>query len=184
TAWFNRRLLEATGYSSAELEEASLLKYVHPDDRDLVRRRFEASMEGDPESVEARFIRRDGEVRWLTARYAPIKDNGQIMGTLAVMRDVTEERQATERMHQANKLAAVGQLAAGVAHDFNNILTAILGRAQLVRRRVHDPELESGLEVIEKAALDGAATVRRLQNFAERRTEHDLEPVRLDALAE
>src|SRR6266571_3688791 len=56
-------------------------------------------------------------------------------------------------------------MASGVAHDFNNLLASILGRAQLVLQRVQNPQLRQWLQVIERAALDGAQTVRRLQEF-------------------
>ncbi len=60
----------------------------------------------------------------------------------------------------------MGQLASGVAHDFNNSLAAILGRAQLLRRQVGDPALVRNLDIIQTAAEDAAATVRRIQTFA------------------
>src|ERR671938_2203412 len=63
-------------------------------------------------------------------------------------------------------LRALGQLASGVAHDFNNALTAILGRAQLMRRQVEDRALVHNLDVIQTGAEDAAATVRRIQTFA------------------
>jgi signal transduction histidine kinase len=62
--------------------------------------------------------------------------------------------------------ARLGQLASGVAHDFNNSLAAILGRAQLLRRQVHDEALLRNLDIIQTAAEDAAATVRRIQTFA------------------
>src|SRR5262249_57518966 len=55
--------------------------------------------------------------------------------------------------------------ASGVAHDFNNLLASILGRAQLTLQRLQDPQLRKWVQVIERAALDGAQTVRRLQEF-------------------
>ncbi len=87
---------------------------------------------------------------------------------------------AQEQLVKSEKLRALGEMAAGVAHDFNNILCAILGRAQLLRQRVEqDPDILSQLEVIEKAAIDGAATVRRLQNFTRQRTDQVFKPVNL-----
>src|SRR5256712_6798073 len=56
-------------------------------------------------------------------------------------------------------------MASGVAHDFNNLLASILGRAQLTLQQVSQPQLRQWLQVIERAALDGAQTVRRLQEF-------------------
>jgi CheY-like chemotaxis protein len=85
-----------------------------------------------------------------------------------------------QQLLQSEKLKSLGELAGGVAHNFNNVLAAILGRSQLLKRIVDSPPskkerrksvlgLKKGLEVIEKASLDGAETVRRIQEFARRR---------------
>jgi signal transduction histidine kinase/ActR/RegA family two-component response regulator len=82
-----------------------------------------------------------------------------------------ELREAQAQLVQSAKLNALGEMAAGVAHDFNNILAAILGRTQLMIRSVHDPDLKRQLLVVQQAALDGAQTVRRVQEFT--RIRHD-----------
>jgi GAF domain-containing protein/CheY-like chemotaxis protein len=72
---------------------------------------------------------------------------------------------AQDQLVRTEKLRALGEMASGVAHDFNNLLASVLGRAQLLLRRVQEPQLRQWLQVIERAALDGAQTVRRLQEF-------------------
>ena len=72
---------------------------------------------------------------------------------------------AQDQLVRSEKLRALGEMASGVAHDFNNLLAAILGRAQLLLRRVADPTARKWLQIIERAAADGAKTVRRLQEF-------------------
>ncbi|MGB8510964.1 MAG: ATP-binding protein [Pyrinomonadaceae bacterium] len=71
-------------------------------------------------------------------------------------------------LREEEKLRSLGQLAAGVAHDFNNSLTAILGRVQLLMRRTTDERQMRDLQIIETAALDAAGAVRRIQTFARR----------------
>ena len=71
-------------------------------------------------------------------------------------------------------------MASGVAHDFNNLLASILGRAQLLLQRVEEPRLRKWLEVIERSALDGAQTVRRLQEFTRIRRDQPLVMVDLN----
>ncbi len=87
---------------------------------------------------------------------------------------------AQDHLVRTEKLRALGEMASGVAHDFNNLLAAILGRTQLLLRRVEDTRLRQWLQVIERSALDGAQTVRRLQEFARVRRDQPLVPVDLN----
>ena len=80
-------------------------------------------------------------------------------------------RETQTQLVQSAKLNALGEMAGGVAHDFNNILAAILGRTQLLLQSQPDVEIRRQLQVIEQAALDGAHTVRRVQEFT--RVRHD-----------
>src|SRR5256886_2497627 len=85
---------------------------------------------------------------------------------------------AQDQLVRTEKLRALGEMASGVAHDFNNLLASILGRAQLTLQRLKDPQLRKWIQVIERAALDGAQTVRRLQEFT--RTRRDQPFVAVD----
>jgi nitrogen-specific signal transduction histidine kinase len=95
---------------------------------------------------------------------------------------ITEQERLRQQFAQLEKLSALGELASGVAHDFNNTLAGILGRAQLMLR-TNDPEkLSRGLQIIIKTAEDGAKTVKRIQDFARQRRDHDFAPVSVDQL--
>ena len=94
---------------------------------------------------------------------------------------------AQDQLVRTEKLRALGEMASGVAHDFNNLLASILGRAQLLLQRIEDPRLRKWLQVIERSALDGAQTVRRLQEFTRIRRDQpfvavDINQVVRDAL--
>ena len=98
-------------------------------------------------------------------------------------RYIAEQERILEKFAQIEKLSAVGELASGVAHDFNNTLAGILGRAQLIHAHSHDAkEVERGLDIIIKTAKDGAHTVKRIQDFARQRRDCDFEPVAVDQL--
>jgi signal transduction histidine kinase/ActR/RegA family two-component response regulator len=95
---------------------------------------------------------------------------------------IAEQERIREQFMQVEKMSALGQLASGVAHDFNNCLATILGRAELMARRADDAKVRQGLEIIMKSAQSGARTVRRIQDFARQRRERDFQPVAVDQL--
>jgi len=124
----------------------------------------------------------------VTLSYLPGR-NGGSEGLLAIVRDMTTQREIEAQMHQSERLTALGQMAGGIAHDFNNLLQAILGYAQLMARSPGNTDVvRRGIDVIEKAANGGAETVRRIQKFARLRPDEpfvsmDLNQVVRDSLA-
>ncbi len=116
---------------------------------------------------------------------ALLDDDGGVMGYVVIFRDLTERKKLLATIERAEKLSALGTMASGIAHNFNNILAAILGRAQLLLRYPDKTDLEEGLRVIEKSALDGAAMVKRLQDFARNRvTQEGFSPLDVNELVE
>ncbi|MGH9872465.1 MAG: hybrid sensor histidine kinase/response regulator [Pyrinomonadaceae bacterium] len=95
---------------------------------------------------------------------------------------IAEQERIREQFSQMEKLSALGELASGVAHDFNNTLAGILGRAQLILRTDDPEKIERGLNIIIKTAEDGAKTVKRIQDFARQRRDHDFELVTIDSI--
>ena len=86
---------------------------------------------------------------------------------------------AQDELIRTEKLRALGQMSAGIAHDLNNTLAAILGQVELLGLRTRDPEVQETLRILEKATTDGAQVVRRLQDFARQRERSPLTPVDL-----
>ena len=161
--WCNQAMLDMTGYNLDELIGHSFLERTHEDDREMRQQRFTRALHGEPQGFESRYIASDGKVRYAAINAAPIIVDGETTGVLGIAHDITEQKEERDRAARADKLRALGQLASGVAHDFNNSLAAILGRAQLILRRVKDEELLRSLGIIITAAEDAAATVRRIQ---------------------
>ncbi len=95
---------------------------------------------------------------------------------------IAEQERIREQFSQIEKMSALGELASGVAHDFNNTLAGILGRAELMLMKANDPEIERGLNIIIQAAEDGSKTVKRIQNFAHQRRDRDFAPLAVDQL--
>jgi len=110
---------------------------------------------------------------------------GGLDGLIAIVRDITSQREIETQLHQSEKLTALGQLAGGIAHDFNNLLQAILGYAQLMKQNPTNTELiERSLTVVESAAIDGSETVRRIQQFARLRPEEQFMRVDINAIVQ
>ncbi|HEX7175931.1 MAG TPA: GAF domain-containing protein [Pyrinomonadaceae bacterium] len=164
--WCNSGATAMLGYAQDDLIGRHFSEVMDPADEELARERFALALGGQPQTTEARIVTRDGHVRYSVSDTTPLVIDGRTTGVLSISRDVTEKRQERERAAQADKLRALGQLASGVAHDFNNALAAIMGRAELLRRSAFDPAAARGLDVILTAAEDAAATVRRIRAFA------------------
>ena len=122
----------------------------------------------------------DRAVQDLTATCSPIPWGGRDeTGLLLIIRDVTEQRRWEEQLARSEKLSALGQLAMGMAHDFTNLLQAILGHTQLIAHEPSPERLHRGLSTIEQAVRDGVETVGRIRRFARRDVDRRLERVDL-----
>jgi PAS domain S-box-containing protein len=182
--WFNEQLVTLSGCSREELAASDYRRFLPPDDRKTAVDRFTRALAGHAQTFEMQGLKKDGEARMLLITYTPIYDEGRVTSVLSIARDVTEERLARERAAQADKLRALGQLASGVAHNFNNILAAILGHAQLIRRDSKDERTIQRIDIIEHAALDGAQTVKRIQGFGLQQNASVLEAVDINQLVQ
>lgn len=160
-------------------------RVVHPDDREEVRRGAERAMvTGRVEATPHRILRPDGEVRWmLTVGEIQRDAEGRPMRLTGGNLDITEQRALEEQLRRSQKMEAVGRLTAGVAHNFNNMLMAILPSLELLRRVV--PESHAALlDDATSAAERAADMVRKLMTFAGQRRSGDAQPCDAGALAQ
>ncbi len=125
--------------------------------------------------------------RTLNVSSDPIFDkDGNITGSVHDVRDITEQEHLREQLTQSEKIRALGEMAGGVAHDFNNFLTVILGNTQLLLAQLdasgddHEEDFRKELESVQRAARDAADTVRRIQEFTRVRTTRSFTPVQLN----
>jgi PAS domain S-box-containing protein len=140
--YVNRQYCEISGYAYAELvNKAYHLELVHPDDRDAVRDNTNARLRGESDSIayQFRMIRKDGQEITVKALGSVSSHHGRpaIIGTLL---DISKEQALEQQLRQAQKMEAIGQLAGGVAHDFNNILTALIGYGNLLKMKMRDDD--------------------------------------------
>ncbi|MBD0372179.1 MAG: PAS domain-containing protein [Pyrinomonadaceae bacterium] len=177
--WMNERA-EASNYLlSTGLLGRHFNDIVAAESRDAVSLNLQRTIQGEDTQCEVQTIRPDGTVRYVEAYTSALWREGEVTGMLVFLRDITERKRAQERMAQSDKLRAVGELAAGVAHNLNNALTVIQGRAQLLEMRATDEATSKSLEVITRAVSDSAQTLRRMLDFARRGTTTDFGPVDL-----
>jgi len=143
------------------------LAMVHPEDREVVTRIVARHREtGVYDDFEHQLVRPNGEVRQVISRGTPIHDEeGHVIGFLGGVFDITARKRLEAQLNQAQKMEAVGQLTAGVAHNFNNALSVIIHNAALCRDGA-DAQTSEQLAEIEYAAQRAAEMVRQLMIFA------------------
>ncbi|HEX2966590.1 MAG TPA: PAS domain S-box protein [Syntrophorhabdaceae bacterium] len=139
----NRRLCEITGYTYEEItDNVQPFGKIHPDDRSRIERNIQRRLAGEKEfdEYDVRVFRRDGKLLTIRISGTATTYHGRpaVSGTCI---DVTRENALEAQLRQAQKMEAVGQLAGGMAHDFNNVLAAISGCAGLLKLKMekNDP---------------------------------------------
>ncbi|MGE4059826.1 MAG: response regulator, partial [Sphingomonadales bacterium] len=146
------------------------LEAIHPEDRDRVAAAAAGQQHGRDYVETYRIRRPDGRVRWIHDRAFPVRDSADaIEYVVGMAEDITERRQLEEQFRQAQKMEAIGQLAGGVAHDFNNILAAIMMQADIASSVEGVPEEAADyLDDIRAAAERAANLTRQLLAFSRR----------------
>jgi PAS domain S-box-containing protein len=169
--YVNRKCCELTGYRREELlgMNPRVLKSgeMPPE---VYQQMWNTVIAGGEWRGEFHNRKKDGELYWENASISAIRDDtGRITHFLAVKEDITRQRLLEEQLRQAQKMEAVGQLAGGVAHGFNNILTSTLMQLGLL---LDDPKLTEGtrtsLKQLESEAQRAADLARQLLTFSRR----------------
>lgn len=146
---------------------------VHEEDRARVREAHRQKLLGAAFDIEYRIVRPDGELRRVHHRAFRVGDpSGKVRRVVGIIRDVTAERALEEDLHHAQKMEAVGALASGVAHDFNNVLHAIVGLASMLSAEGTTVEqIRDYAARIAKVAKRGGDVANRLTAFARKRAQ-------------
>ena len=174
----NRMCGMIAGYEPAELIGQSFAPLILDEHFDLVQKRFRAALAGTPQSYQAAIVNKGGHRVDLEVANIPILVGGNVVGVFGVAKDVTARNALEAQLRQSQKMETVGQLAGGVAHDFNNILAAISGFAELLRDDLEpdDPRRADTDEII-KGTRRGSELTRQLLAFSRKQV---LQPVTVD----
>ncbi|MBN2524798.1 MAG: PAS domain-containing protein, partial [Deltaproteobacteria bacterium] len=156
----------------------AFLGVIHPDDRQLVHDAYSNSVKNNQQyEVSHRLLRADGSIRFVQEKGETFLDiHGKPLRSIGTVWDITErklqedENQVLQKKyHQAQRMETVGRLAGGVAHDFNNMLSVILGRTDLILEQVQlDEDAHHSLKEVQHAAERSAELIQQLLAFARR----------------
>lgn len=164
------RCFEVLGYTLEEARDMEFGGRTHPEDLPAALSVYQGVLSGKQSfaSLELRVRHKKGDWRRVLFNFSPLSDErGNIEGVVLSGRDVTDIKRLQEQLIQAEKLAAMGQMLAGVAHELNNPLTAVLGVTELLRERVAgDESTKRQLELTHRQARRAARIVQNLLEFS------------------
>lgn len=163
----NRALEKVSGRPRSALIGTHFVELLRPAERAEMWRVFAATMGGERTKREVRFTRPDGAQRVAMVFANPLIEDGRVTGVLAVARDVTDERMLHEQVARQEKLAALGELVSGVAHEINSPLQSILAQAQLIEQGAGaSAETLEAAQNVANEAKRASRIVNKLLTFA------------------
>ncbi|HEY7809495.1 MAG TPA: PAS domain S-box protein [Allosphingosinicella sp.] len=178
TTWYSDRSRDLWGVDhELRLDAESMWTYIHPDDREKVLEPMRRDFPGDSVNLEHRVVWPNGDVRWVQSVGKAIRGPDGVVHTLSgIHLDVTDRKKAEvelsrsrEALHQSEKLAALGSLLAGVSHELNNPLAAIVGQAEMLEEDSRGTPFEARAKKISAAADRCARIVQTFLAMARRR---------------
>jgi len=162
--FFRRPVEEIVGKTAFDLLDSETARELTKNDRAILET-------GMSEPVDFQMSWDGTTYQYLVTR-APYRDHtGKIIGLIGITRDITQYRKIEERLRQSQKMEAIGTLAGGVAHDFNNILMVISGYSSVLAEALHStPKLHGHVEQIRRAGERAASLTRQLLAFSRKQT--------------
>ena len=185
--YVNERVQALLDYSPAEIIGQPLERFLAPEGQITLNqllndlRLFPADKpapDADHPLHELLAVTKVGVLVNLEFSFGPLYQQGSIVSILGIGRDVTSRK----RSEESERMRVIGQIAGGVAHDLNNMLANVLGYAQLLKAETQDSQVLQTIQIIEQSALDGAETVRRIQEFTAQRMPQTLDLLNLNTV--
>lgn len=186
----NKKLCDMWGYQREELINRNVFELVHPEDMARSKANAELMISGKLSNytTQERNVRKDGSIIWINLTVSMVCDeDGKPAYALGVVEDITERKRAEDekaelelQLRQSKKMQAIGTLAGGVAHDFNNILAAIMGYSELaLNLQGSGRQCDNEVKEILRAADRAKELVQQILTFS-RKVEVDLKPMDLN----
>jgi PAS domain S-box-containing protein len=168
TTYVNRRMAELLRASIGDVLTAPVSDFVDADWRSIHAEKLARSRLGLPDEYEFKFRRRDGSDFWARVSTNPINDEaGRFLGALAMVTDITEQKQLNAQLIMSDRMVSVGMLAAGVAHEINNPLAALIANLDLAQAEVgrigQEVELGAAGDDLREILTDARAAANRVR---------------------
>jgi PAS domain S-box-containing protein len=164
--WVNERFTALTGYTLEMLaRRGGWTSVIHGDDVSVVLQRPPRWLVGQTDISEFRIMTQSGEERWFRDYSCPIRDEDEagIVRVYGAGQDITERRRLDEPLRQSHRMEAIGRLAGGIVHDFNNMLQVVSGYSEILQRRLtRQSALRQYVQEIKNVAEQGAVLTRQL----------------------
>ena len=167
-AMVNQAAAKMFGFSSAEeARGADPFDFVCPEDKEIISKIAAENLFGQDsrQAYELGVVTRDGREIWINATGASIMHEGKLAGLISFT-DITEQKRQRERLMVTDRLASLGELAAGTAHELNNPLTSIIGFSQLLMEKETPDDIREDLKLINNEAQRAVKVTRDLLTFA------------------
>ena len=173
------------GHKREEVIGKYLGNYARKEDAKGYFRAFERVRDNEETIVDTTvsLLNKDGSIRLLQASCSPnFNSKGKMIGVVGVLKDITQQRQLEVQLQQSQKMEALGTLAGGITHDFNNILGAILGYTELTILDARDErKVRQHLEKIQVAGYRARDLVNQILAFS-RQTKQERSPVQISSI--
>jgi PAS domain S-box-containing protein len=168
--YIDPRIVRLLGHPAGDWNDASWIDHIHPEDRDAAAGRIRDAIARNAEvEIEYRMVAAEGTA-WIRDIVSAEKAATPARLLRGFRFDITERKRLEEQLYGSQKMEAIGRLAGGVAHDFNNLTTAILGYAGFIHSQLpEDDPLRDDVSEISRAANRAADLTQQLLAFARRR---------------
>ncbi len=163
-AWF-----KTLGYTKDELTGLKLFDIIHPKSKKHCREVFNRIMNGETLSnIQSTFVAKNGREIQVEGNIIPRIIGGRVIASQGFYRDVTERKIMEEQLIVTDRLASIGELASGIAHELNNPLTGVIGFSELLLEKNVPNETREDIAIIHHEAVRASEVVKNLLTFAHR----------------